>query len=78
MANMKKVTRNFHCAFENNLVIAQPTIKEVESVLQTYKSSVGGVLAKISIEKAKEARTKDGSPLVCVSFFFLSSFFVLK
>jgi hypothetical protein len=47
---------------------AQQAIKDTEAVLQKYKQKTGGMLAKVEIEKAIEARAADGSPLVALFF----------
>ncbi len=54
---------------------AQKHIKDAEEVLKKYKEKVGPMLARVAIDKAADARAKDGSPLVIT--FFIFSFFLL-
>lgn len=42
---------------------AQPTIQEVEGALQSYKELTDKIRIPWAIEKAREARSKDGSVL---------------
>lgn len=43
--------------------IAQPTIDEIEDAFKLYDVVIGGSMAKVKVEKARDARKADGSVL---------------
>ncbi len=56
---------------------AQTAIKDTEAALQKYKEKIGPILLKVSIDKAIDARAKDGSPLVLLHTFLNSNFTII-
>ncbi len=43
---------------------ARSAIRDVEDALARFKSKIGAIMVKVGIAKARDARAKDGSPLV--------------
>ena len=54
---------DFKSKFSDNLEEIRPTVTKVEAAIALYKQKISSAMVKVNIQRARDARSKDGSVL---------------